>query len=563
MKRIFSPYCLILLWVIFAGPALHSQNAPVSAVSERIQACTDRTMYVSGENVCFSAVVFHEKDLPEAEASLVFYCELIKPDGNRITGRKIALENSSGQGCLTIPEETISGIYFLKLYTRFMRNAGPGQYKYIMLKIINPHKAEVLSGHDVADTTGNNGNKLEITPEGISVDISTGKTTFLPREEIQLTLNCKKDTTLPARLCLSVFPEPAYCELPVVVQHQPGKADSAIYLPETRGVSLSGHLVVKKTGQPVPGAKINLSVIGDKDIMVARTDSGGRFFFPLPDYTGSRDIFLCADDFQNLIPEILIDNDFCSKPVDLPSPVFTLSEEEIRSAYKLAVNFRVTGNFRVEPEKSDSTAEDLKVSFYGAPSEILVMQKYIDLPTLEEYFSELPVMVKLRKVQGKKQFRFYTAQTDMSIYEPLMLVDWVAVNDIDKILAMSPQDIERVELVNSPYVKGSVTYGGIVSFVSRKNDFAGIDLPTSGTFVNYMFLDDAADTIPAIQPRDRKPDSRNTAYWNPDVRINNDGTSAISFQAPDTPGKYLILLRAMNASGTVVNTAKTIVVEGR
>jgi hypothetical protein len=320
---------------------------------------------------------------------------------------------------------------------------------------------------------------------------------------------------------------------------------------------------VKKTGQPVTGAKINLSVIGDKDIMVAHTDSGGRFFFPLPDYTGSRDIFLCADDFQNLIPEILIDNDFCSKPVDLPFPVFTLSEEEIRSAYKLAVNFRVTSNFRMEPGKGDSTAADLKVSFYGAPSEILVMQKYIDLPTLEEYFSELPVMVKLRKVQGKKQFRFYTAQTDMSIYEPLMLVDWVAVNDIDKILAMSPLDIERVELVNSPYVKGSVTYGGIISFVSEKNDFAGIDLPTSGTFVNYQFLNDGADTIPVKRSPGHMPDSRNTIYWNPDVRINNDGTSAISFQAPDTPGRYLILLREMNSQGTFVNATKTIVVTGR
>jgi hypothetical protein len=520
-------------------------------------------MYVSGESVCFSAVVFQEKDLPTAEASLVLYCELIKPDGNRITGRKIVLKNSSGQGCITIPEETITGIYFLKLYTRFMRNAGPGQYKYILLKIINPHKAEVLSGHDVADTIIITGNTPEMNPERLSVDISTGKTTFLPGEEIRLTLNCKKDTNSPARLCLSVFPEPAYHEVPVVIQNQLSKSDSALYLPETRGVSLSGHLVVKKTGEPLPGAKINLSVIGDKDIMVARTDSGGRFFFPLPDYTGSRDIFLCADDFQNLIPEILIDNDFCSKPVDLPSPVFTLSVEEIRSAYKLAVNFRVTTNFRKEPVKGDSTAEDLKVSFYGAPSEILVMQKYIDLPTLEEYFSELPVMVKLRKVEGKKQFRFYTTQTDMFIYAPLMLVDWVAVNDIDKILAMSPPDIERVELVNSPYVKGSVTYGGIVSFVSRKNDFAGIDLPTSGTFVNYMFLEDDADTLPSTQPRGRKPDSRNTVYWSPDVRTNSDGNASISFQAPDTPGNYLILLRGMNSSGTVVNAVKTIVVEGR
>jgi len=333
-----------------------------------------------------------------------------------------------------------------------------------------------------------------------------------------------------------------------------------VYFPETRGISLSGQLVGKESGKPVPDAKVNLSIIGDKDILVVRTDSNGRFFFALPDYYGNKDIFLCADDLPDLTPEILIDNDFCSRPVTLPSPRFTLNEEEMKAAYKLAVNSGITSMFREDTIASDSPGEENNISFYGEPSEVLVMDKYIDLPTLGEYFTEVPGGVKLRKVQGRKQFRFYNTQAEMSTYDPLMLVDWVAVNNIEKILAMPPGEIERIEFVDSPYVKGNITYGGIISFVSKKNNFAGIDLPKSGTFVNYRFLEKCTERIPPDLLPGNVPDSRNTVYWNPAVQTHDDGTAGISFTAPDTPGKYYILLRGMSLTGEVVLTEEMIVV---
>ncbi len=69
-------------------------------------------------------------------------------------------------------------------------------------------------------------------------------------------------------------------------------------------------------------------------------------------------------------------------------------------------------------------------SFYGEPTELLVIETYIDLPTLEDYFSELAGAVKVRKSQGKKHFRFASTRPEMTIYDPLVLIDWVAVNDI-------------------------------------------------------------------------------------------------------------------------------------
>jgi hypothetical protein len=561
MKRSYVPYYLVLISLISVCPGLKSQDLFVNAEGERIQVCTDRTMYVSGEKVLFSAFIFNTTDHFSKEFSRTFYCELITPDGHKITGGKYLLQNSSGQGCLTIPEETISGIYFLKFYTRFMRNISTDEYKYIMLKIINPYKTEVLSGNDAVDTIDLAGNNTVVHEGDQSLNILSGKKTFSPREEIRLNIRGNTGKGLPPRLCLSVIPESTYNDTFFPDTNKLNTATNGVYFPETRGISLSGQLIGKESGKPVPHAKVNLSIIGNKDIQVVRTDSSGRFFFALPDYYGKKDIFLCAEDLPDITTEILIDNDFCSRPVTLPSPRFKMNEKEMKAAYKLAVNSMITSVFREEISASDSTAEENNPSFYGEPSEVLVMEKYIDLPTLEEYFTELPVGVKLRKIQGKKKFRFYITQDEIPLYDPLMLVDWVAVDDIEKILAMSPLDIERIELVNTPYVKGNITYGGIISFVSKKNDFAGIDLPTSGTFVNYSFLEECTENIRSGPSSGNIPDSRNTVYWNPAVQTNDDGTASISFPAPGIPGKYYILLRGMSMTGEIVLTEEMIVVK--
>ncbi|MBN1199863.1 MAG: hypothetical protein JXA23_10965, partial [Bacteroidales bacterium] len=335
---------------------------------------------------------------------------------------------------------------------------------------------------------------------------------------------------------------------------------NGIYFPETRGISLSGQLVGKETGIPLPEAKVYLSIIGDKDILVVRTDSAGKFFFALPGYYGRKDIFLCAEDLPLITPEILIDNDFCTRRVTLPSLRFSLTEEERKTAYQLAVNFEISSLYRPAEKAADSSEEKPDVPFYGKPTEVLVMDKYIELPTLEEYFTELVVMVKIKKVQGKKQFRFLSTQPEMSIYDPLVLVDWVAIDTIGKILKMSPRDIERIELIDAPYVKGDITYGGIISFVSKKNDFAGIDLPTSGTFVNYKFLEACSDSVTNAPLPATIPDSRNTVYWNPTLQTDDQGTATVTFTAPDTPGKYTILLRKINHSGEIISAEKTFTV---
>lgn len=545
-------------------PALKSQDLFSDAAGERIQACTDRSMYIAGETVYFSIFVYHETDLVDGGFSRVFYCELITPEGNRIAGQKYLLERSSGYGSLTIPEEVISGNYFLKYYTRFMRNFSTDKYKYIRLKIINPYKTEVISGKDAPGQVVPAGHTDTSHADDQSLKIFTDKLNFLPREEIRFRIGRDTAKEKPAGFCLSVVPEFTSLDPSFKGLEGPDAEKNGIYIPETRGVSLSGQLIGKGTGKPVADAKVSLSIIGDMDIMVMRTDSAGRFFFALPDYHGTRDIFLCAQDLPDIFPEILIDNDFCSKAVILPAFRFTLDSAEMSVAMKLAVNARITSVFRRDSIPGGSRGDrNISTPFYGTPPEILVMEKYIELPSLEDYFNELPLMVKLKRVEGRKQFRFYNELNDISMYAPLMLVDWVAVDDIEKILAMSPADIRQIELVGSAYIKGDITYGGIISFVSKKTDFAGIDLPASGTFVNYRFLGESSANAMLPDLPANIPDSRNTVYWDPSVQTDAGGTAVITFPAPDTPGKYCIMLREITRTGEVLSNKAMIEVIDR
>jgi hypothetical protein len=283
------------------------------------------------------------------------------------------------------------------------------------------------------------------------------------------------------------------------------------------------------------------------------TDSAGRFFFSLPDYAGYRDLFLCVENTGTADPKILVDNDFCSIPVHIPSNIFTLTRQERETAYNMAVNVQLESFFKIDSIPDEQIDQPEDQAFYGKPDDILYIDNYIQLPTLEEYFNGLPTLVKVRKHQGEKYFKVIGTQTELTDFDPLVLVDLVAIDDPSKVLAISPTNISRIEVVNELYVKGDQTYGGIINIITKRGDFAAIDLPSSGIFINYGFLADGSLYPKIYSPLLHSPDTRNTLYWNPQFVLDKGNTAKVSFTASDTPGRYLIILNGINMKGETIS----------
>lgn len=202
--------------------------------------------------------------------------------------------------------------------------------------------------------------------------------------------------------------------------------------------------------------------------------------------------------------------------------------------------------------------------FYGIPTAVLKIDDYVPLPTIEDYFNELPFSVKIRKKHGLKYFKVQGPQPELEIFDPLVLIDWVAIHDVDKILSVNPQRFSRIEIVNKPYAKGSFVYGGIISFISKNNDFGGIDLPGSGLFFNYQFFSSSDHhLLDSPQENFHVPDARNTLFWQPYASFDENHSLGISFTTGDTPGIFVALIRSIDAQDREYSQTVEFSVSGR
>ncbi|NVO09414.1 MAG: hypothetical protein HXX16_05575 [Bacteroidales bacterium] len=560
MKKKIILVVLSLCLFVIEGLNVYGQSSKLRLPNEKISLFTDRNIYVVGESIYFSAIITitdntsyrsGEKDLlirlpknTSSNFSDISYIELITPNGERIAEGKYVIQNLVSSGNLNIPKGIITGNYFLRAYTKYMRNFSPYSYCYIPLKIINPSSKEVLSITNDSSKVS----RIEPDQNGITniLTISTDKKEYSKREKVTIKIErVNPNNELANSICISVAPEFSI-NAKNIYKSTFENIKKYDYYPEIQGISLTGKLVDNNSNKALPLKKINLSIVGnERDFSSATTDSTGRFFFSLPKFIGARDIFLCTEYSKDTKPSILIDNDFCQTKVNLPSPAFKLTVDEKNTAYNLAVNFQLEQHFRKSPN-TDTLSKTFK-PFYGEPSMVLVFDQYIQLPTIEDYINELLSFLKIKNNHGRKSLKIYSAEPEMQIYEPLILLDLVSIDDPSKILALNPQNISRIELIDVPYIRGNFTYAGIISFFSKKGDYAGIDLPSSGVFFNFNFLTNCADINLNDYSSINKPDTRNTLFWNPNFEF--ESKKEITFTTSDTPGNYVVVLRGLQSNG--------------
>jgi hypothetical protein len=540
-----------LLLVCTIVPLVGAQTG-LTQIRDSVKVYTDRSLYISGESIQFSAFAVELEEMHTGPVSRILYIELISPSGIKHSAAKFFTEGSRWSGSLAIPSNLITGLYYLKSYTKMMRNTGPLAYSYIPLRIINPTRPEVLNNHN--ESAGNFPPVIESKQEvslPVQVTIECFDSIDETRDSILVRISAGALGREKATCCLSVVPvESGTNYLGEIKPSVDNMHTTTGFLPESRGLSLSGMVNDQTSGRPISLDRVHLSIMGQvKDYLSVMTDSEGRFYFPLPPLEGKRDIFIFAEDKDGKQARIQVDNDFCTERLMLPAAPFGLSEQEGNRALELARNEQIIRNYNL-PEKIPSEISTIDtLSFYGSPTSIINLDKYIQLPSLEEYINEFLPEVRIRKQDGKKHFMIFGANSELSIYPPLVLIDWIAVPEASKILAIPPERISRIEIVNTPYIKGDMIYGGIVSIVSRRHDFAGIDLTSSGLFIRFLFLENSKPEATGLTKSSNIPDVRNTLYWNPYVILTPGKPLEYKVSLPDNHGKFRIICRGFSISG--------------
>lgn len=514
----------LLLFSLFYNGISSAQTRDFG--SEKVHLFTDRTMYISGEEIHFFAAIENEHNQSD-----VLYLELIIPDGTALVSKKFPIINKHGEGKIELPSDLISGIYYLKTYTKYLRNFGANNFSYREIKIVNPFVFDFLQGVD-----------NENTKDSVVV--------------IQATINSKSlqddhfEISLPANVLqsfenygVSIVPEFSFTLSSI--ENQNSFVNKLLFYPETQGLSLSGLLVDSISGNFLAYKQVNLSIIDQKNFLVALSDKEGHFYFALPDITGNHDVFISIKKEEDVHPKILVDKDFDTEKIKLPNPAFVLSEKERKTVLELTHNLQIRNSFYTKTIQQQ--IDTFKTPFYGVAPNTLYLGKYIEMASLEEYFTELPGLVHIKNTKKGKAFAIYNPSVDMSIYNPLVLIDWVVVEDLDRILAVSPLGLEKVEIIPEPYVYGNFIYGGIISFRSLNNDFGGISLPKTGLFFNYEFFQPTTN-INAKKDLNRIPKIENTVFW--ETGLNSASKSRkITYKKNHQDSKYWLIVQGINKRG--------------
>jgi hypothetical protein len=551
--RRFFMAVTFLTWLAWTPEVTAQIN---SGNPEQFRLHTDRPVYVAGESIHFRVFNVSGSVFRMAELSTVWYMELVSPTGTPYSRHKAALDRDGASGWLRIPLDIPSGTYYLKGYTRWMRNLGPSFYNYLSVEIVNPGRRQ-LQPVDTTSSFTVSLNPVSPVSENRIIVLKGLLDSYHQREEVNFEL-AMDPSLVTDRLFITVTPRDAmvqqYCS--------PGSpylspVDTMRQLPDTRGVSLSGQVRSTETGEPVPYSIVYISTLGSqRDFYCNYTDSSGRFYVSFSDFQGERELFISAMHPDLGLLDLYIDQDFCTEPLRLPSYPPLHGLPNLETLGELVVNAGIAEQFFHMQDAAGSGANGKEGFFYGTPPVTVRFDDYIRLPTLREYFSELVPHVSVRGAAQKAEFRVTGQHADLQFFPPLVMIDGVAIFDHEAVLTVSPAQVDRVEIVDAPYIRGNVTFGGIINIITREGNLGFVDLPSSGMLINYdMYGEGTTDPLMQLHHDASLPDVRNTLFWQPEVRPVEGYPGEIRFRTGDTRETYRVTVAGYLEDGSFVRTS--------
>ena len=105
---------------------------------------------------------------------------------------------------------------------------------------------------------------------------------------------------------------------------------------------------------------------------------------------------------------------------------------------------------------------------------------------------------------------------------------------------------------------------GIIHFVTKKGDLSTTEYNKDVFRQGYYSVDDINKylSFPVYETEEEYnnhiPDYRNTLYWNPNVKVDANGTSSISFYTSDETGLYSVIVEGFSKKGEYLRETQTL-----
>lgn len=576
-RIICMPVMISFLSPIFSFGQTYDDRIEIPV--EKIQLYTDRDIYLSGEMIWFTAWC----EIPGSNSGMskIMYVELFNASAKSVVQKKYRIENGRVAGALRIPQEFLSANYYLRGYTQYLKNFSPSSYFTKVVTIINPHRPLPEQSDKNKDynrtndrgsnikNTGNTEDKHDSSDQSdkFILDINTDKSIYSTREAVKLDIplrNIKRGEVFD--LSVSVVKKGTsnngnYSNNRIIEQvnnrtieqtHN-RTIESLDYLPDIRDVSLSGIVIDKNSQNPLSDVLVYLYAARDyPQVHMYKTKGDGKFIFSLNNYEGDQELFLCPLKYkQGDTPEIKIFSDFLTEYPDYEEIPLSIDTTWIKLLQEMLTNFESSQAFNTEPLGIGKKLSHFPYSFTDPPISILLAD-YIETNDMETVFRELVPRVRLRKKGEDYSLSVFDFDNVLYYDDPLVLIDNLPVFNLNDIMKVPPAYVEKISVINSPLILGENVIKGIIMIFTNTDDFAGVSMPPSSSFLKYRTLEPSY--VFKANEYDTKEEANSTAadfrtllYWNPELIIDSD--TSLQFFTSDHTSYYDVIIRGRTTKG--------------
>jgi hypothetical protein len=326
------------------------------------------------------------------------------------------------------------------------------------------------------------------------------------------------------------------------------------YLPEYTDHLINAKITNTVTALPAKDVIAYLSVPGKRvQLYASKSDSLGRMVFNTKQLFGPGEVVAQTNTEKDSTYRIDVLSPFSEQySADTPPklnllPGIQKALEEHSLAMQVQNVYAGTKIKRFYDPGVDSTG------FYAIPYKTYLLDNYTRFTTMEEVLREYVSQDNIVRSKGRYHIKVLNEKGFLD-GDPIVLLDDVPVFNIDKVMAIDPLKVRKLEVVPYRYFYGPTVNEGVFSFTTYKGDLGGVEMDPHSVVLDYeglqlkrVFYSPVYDTEKA--EKSRVPDFRSLLFWSPDVNTNLAGKGSISFYTSDQKGKYVGSIQGITDNG--------------
>ncbi len=336
---------------------------------------------------------------------------------------------------------------------------------------------------------------------------------------------------------------------------------------------LQGVVMNKTTGQVIKDSlQISFLVLRTNDFYQVDTDKNGFFslslLFP---FNFEADVFYRVEKNGRKINEAELKIEYLLNTY--PAAAYSLSHAKGSDTYykyqrllrDVAESYRYFGQKAVAPHDVPHSALEKEL---GDADVTIDLDDYVLFPTMAETLHEIVPYLQYRKTGGRETVRMYIPELARTGTEsPLFIIDGILTDDSDFFLRLAPADVDKIKIYYTQFKTsklGSMSRNGIVIVETKLPGYAAKVAASARIF-----------KLPGLSPgiafpqkpeswqetNPRAPRLRSTLYFNPHIRLNDNGEATFTFTTTDDSGTFVIRIEGLTTDGIPFTAQKTFTVK--